>query len=100
LLNLLGKSHPFPVIRLKELKVWVDSGKFDEIISGTYSRRDEHSDDLKAELEEAVKAYKDELSNTKDPLGETINKLGNLAQQAGQAAGKQAEEFLKNLFGR
>ncbi len=99
LLNILGKSHPFPVIRLKELKVWKDSGSYDEIMGGTYRRRREQSD-LKEELEEAVKAYRDELSRTKDPLGETINKLGNLAQKAGKAAGQQAEEVLKKLFGR
>ena len=99
LLNVMGKSHPFPVIRLKELKVWKDSGSYDEILGGTYSRRGEESD-LKKELEDAVKAYREELSRTKDPLGETINKLGNLAQQAGKAAGQQAEEFFKKLFDR
>ena len=99
LLNVIGNNHPFPVIRLKELKVWKDSGGYDDIMSGTYSRRGEKSD-LKKELEDAVKAYREELSQTKDPLGETINKLGNLAQQAGKAAGRQAEEFFKKLFDR
>jgi Zn-dependent protease with chaperone function len=99
LLNVMGKSHPFPVIRLKELKVWKDSGSYDAILGGTYSRRGEESD-LKQDLEDAVKAYREELSQTKDPLGETINKLGNLAQQAGKAAGQQADEFFKKLFDR
>jgi Zn-dependent protease with chaperone function len=99
LLNVIGKSHPFPVIRLKELKVWKDSGRYDEIIGGEYSRRDERSDPQK-DLEDAVRAYREELSQTKDPLGETINKLGNLAQQAGKAAGEQTEKFFKDLFDR
>lgn len=97
LLNVIGKSHPFPVIRLKELKVWKDSGKYDQIIGGEYGRRDERSDPKK-DLEDAVKAYREELSRTKDPLGEVINKLGNLAQQAGKAAEEQTEKFFKNLF--
>ncbi|HEA66638.1 MAG TPA: hypothetical protein ENI07_07450 [Desulfobacterales bacterium] len=37
--DLLGASHPFPVLRLSELKTWPDSGSYDRILSGGYKRR-------------------------------------------------------------
>jgi Zn-dependent protease with chaperone function len=98
LLNVLGKSHPFPVIRLKELKVWRDSGAYQEILAGSYRRRSEKNDP-KLEFEDAFASYKEELSHTKDPLGQTLNKLGSMLQDAGKVAGAQAEEVLKSVFG-
>ncbi len=98
LLNVLGKSHPFPVIRLKELKIWKDSGAYEEILSGNYRRRTEKNDP-KREFRDAFASYKEELSQTKDPLGETLNKLGTALQDAGKIAGAQAEDLLKSVFG-
>jgi Zn-dependent protease with chaperone function len=34
----LGRSHDFPVIRVAELRNWVDSGAYTEIMSGNYHR--------------------------------------------------------------
>ena len=34
----LGRSHPFPVIRVAEIRNWVDSGDYSAIISGDYTR--------------------------------------------------------------
>ena len=98
LLNTIDEGYPFPVIRLKELKVWKDGGVFDEMVGGNYRRRGERSDP-KEELDEALKEYREQLSRTKDPLGELINKIGNVAGEAGKTASRQAEEFLKNIFG-
>lgn len=35
----LGRSHPFPVIRVAELRNWVDSGEYAQILSGDYRLR-------------------------------------------------------------
>ncbi len=35
----LGRSHPFPVIRVAELRNWIDSGEYDQILAGDYRRR-------------------------------------------------------------
>lgn len=37
-LSTLGRSHPFPVIRVAELRNWVDSGAYTEIMAGNYHR--------------------------------------------------------------
>ena len=36
-------THPYAVVRAAELRNWVDSGEYTQIVSGTYPRRDEDS---------------------------------------------------------
>ena len=38
MMSTLGRSHPFPVIRVAELRNWVDSGAYTEIMAGNYHR--------------------------------------------------------------
>jgi Zn-dependent protease with chaperone function len=38
LMATLGRSHDFPVIRVAELRNWVDSGAYETILGGTYHR--------------------------------------------------------------
>jgi Zn-dependent protease with chaperone function len=40
-LNLLGARHPFPVLRVAELRDWHESGAYDRIVDGEYVRRGE-----------------------------------------------------------
>jgi Zn-dependent protease with chaperone function len=39
-LNVLGQTHPFAVIRVGELRDWIESGAYDRILTGEYQRRD------------------------------------------------------------
>ncbi|MEM7324517.1 MAG: hypothetical protein AAF531_15615, partial [Actinomycetota bacterium] len=34
----LGNTHPFPVVRVAELRNWVDDGTYTEIMNGNYHR--------------------------------------------------------------
>lgn len=44
LMATLGRSHDFPVIRVAELRNWVDTGAYQEILDGSYHRvGDPHS---------------------------------------------------------
>ena len=97
LLNILNKTHPFPVIRLKELKVWHESGSYEKILQGEYKRRNE-SDDPRRYFEEAVKSYRDGIAESTDPLAEAVQKVGKMIGEAGKMAGGQAEELFKNIF--
>ena len=40
-LNILGQTHPFAVIRVGELRDWMETGTYDKILAGEYQRRDE-----------------------------------------------------------
>lgn len=95
LLNLLWQSHPFPVLRLSELKFWLDSGSYDKILSGEYKRRqDEEADDIIKEFSEATQQYQEDILKSKDPLAETITKISDDID----LFSKQAEDFLKSIF--
>ncbi|MGI9608005.1 MAG: M48 family metallopeptidase [Acidimicrobiales bacterium] len=38
-MSTLGQSHPFPVIRVAELRNWIDTGEYEAILGGDYHRR-------------------------------------------------------------
>ena len=100
LLNVLGESHPFAILRLKELKVWHDSGAYEKIVNGGYVRRgEEKGEDARKSFEKAAGTYRDEFERSEDPLAGAIREVGKKMESAGQALGKQAEELLRGVFG-
>jgi Zn-dependent protease with chaperone function len=40
-MSTIRRSHPFPVVRVAELRNWVDSGAYDAIVAGDYPRTDD-----------------------------------------------------------
>lgn len=93
--NLLEQTHPFPVIRLRELKTWVDEGHYDKIISGEYvSVLDEDKTNIEDDFKEAAESYKKEIGNSGDPLAQAVSKIS----QDFEKFGKDVEKFFKNLF--
>ncbi|MEW5817529.1 MAG: M48 family metallopeptidase, partial [Spirochaetota bacterium] len=99
ILNLLGQSHPFPVLRLNELKIWVDSGNYEKILSGDYRKRQDKEDDIMKEFQRAASQYQEDLSKSQDPLAESFVKLSRVVDEAGKQAGRQVEDLMKGLFG-
>jgi Zn-dependent protease with chaperone function len=80
-LNQLWATHPFPVIRLRELKTWEMSGSYESILNGNYLRKD-------------WKAKNDTISNiTKDVAGG----LGKAAGEIGKAT-RDLSDSLKDMF--
>ena len=77
LLNLLGRTHPFPVLRLAELKRWVESGDYDAILSGDYARRDDASKpSVLRELKASSDSYRDGFDSSPDPLFGFVRNMG------------------------
>ena len=100
LLNVLGESHPFAILRLKELKSWYDSGAYEKVLSGEYRRRgQEGKEDVRKTFERAAGSYREDFERSQDPLATAMRDIGKRVEQAGQAVGKQAEDFLKGVFG-
>ncbi len=66
ILNLLGQTHPFPVLRVNELLKWVRSGEYDTILRGFYTKEDSELED---DLKNAGKSYSDDF---KESFGATI----------------------------
>ena len=56
-MNLLGSTHPFHVLRVGELRRWVREGHYDRIIRGEYVRRSEAQRAYKDDAKEAASYY-------------------------------------------
>ncbi len=87
LLNLMGQSHPFPVLRLTELKSWVDRGDYAAILNGKYPQRGaETGDNVGENFREAAGEYKSKFSSSQDPLEQATSKVMDAASVAGDKA--------------
>lgn len=84
LVHALGRTHPFPVIRLAELKAWVDSGEYADIISGNYPREGEDPSTYD-DVSEAAESYRVALTESDEPLAKLLHDIGSTLTDAGAA---------------
>jgi hypothetical protein len=59
----IGLTHPFAVRRVRELILWVSSGEYDRIRSGSYVRRGQEPPPSQ-EFDAAVAHYRERFSQT------------------------------------
>ena len=82
-LNVLGQTHPFAVIRVAELRDWIESGDYDRILAGEYQRRDEKDDrPYREDLKEAMKGYKDGAREIFDEVDAAVDRLRSKVSDA------------------
>lgn len=60
-MNLLGSTHPFHVLRVGELRRWVREGHYDRIMRGEYIRRTDEPRAYKEDAKEAASYYGEAL---------------------------------------
>jgi len=75
-LNLMGQSHPFYVLRVAEIRTWIEEGEYDRILRGEYQRRDEPDPSYKEDLREAAQAYS---QGAKDLFGQVTDAAKRMA---------------------
>jgi hypothetical protein len=63
-LNLLGADHPFPVLRVAELRDWHDRGEYDRILRGEYRRRSDPESSYVDDLAAAGSSYAQDARET------------------------------------
>ncbi len=95
-LNQLWESHPFPVIRLQELKSWEMSGYYQAILNGSYSRKNNSENDVKEDIKSGFEYYKDSFNKKDDPLSDIINDVGEGIGKAAGDIGKKINDFFNN----
>jgi hypothetical protein len=49
-LNLLGATHPFHVLRAAELRDWIEAGEYDRVLRGEYRHRTDGAGPYKEDL--------------------------------------------------
>ncbi len=87
LLNVLGATHPFAVARVAELQIWLESGRYDEILAGQYFRRDEEDPrPYREDLKEAAKGYTDAATEILHDVDAAVDRLKNRVTSAFKSA--------------
>ena len=97
LLNLLGRRHPFPVLRLSEVRKWVEHGEYGQILDGEYEKRGQE-DQVKIydEVAESAKSYGESFSESDDPLVKFLRDVGKGATRKGGEWIRKLKDQLKS----
>src|SRR5512135_1390523 len=74
-LNLLGSTHPFHVLRAAELRDWIEAGEYDRILRGEYRRRSGDQTPYAEDLAAAGQAYRQGAKDLLDQLGDAARKM-------------------------
>lgn len=74
-LNLLGTDHPFPVLRVAEMRDWVEQGDYDRILRGEYARRGDHARPYTDDLADAGRAYAESARQGFDAASEAARRM-------------------------
>ncbi|MEX2530150.1 MAG: M48 family metallopeptidase [Gemmatimonadota bacterium] len=74
-LNILGSTHPFYVLRVSELRSWIETGAYDRILRGEYPRRGDPAPGYVEELGDAAKSYEAEFREFVDEVASAARKM-------------------------
>jgi Zn-dependent protease with chaperone function len=94
LLNLMGQTHPFAVLRLQAIDRWAQDGEYNKILEGEYPIRSDGEYDFAQDFSDASKAYQEELKQSKDPLAKAMADIGDSLEGVRQ----EAERFFGTIF--
>ena len=75
-LNLLGETHPFWVLRLSEVRAWIEAGEYDRVLRGDYQRRGDPDPTYAEDLSEAAGAYKEGAKDFMDQMADAAKRVG------------------------
>jgi Zn-dependent protease with chaperone function len=75
-LNLMFQTHPFYVLRVSELRAWIESGDYDRIIRGEYPRRGEPNSAYQEDLKDAASAYAEGAKDFLDTMADAAKRAG------------------------
>jgi len=76
ILNLMGTTHPFFVLRVSEIRTWIESGNYDRILRGDYPRRGEPDRAYEDDLREAATAYSEGARDILDQMAGAARRMG------------------------
>jgi Zn-dependent protease with chaperone function len=85
LMNMLNRTHPYPVVRFAEIDRWSTGAEYRRIMEGHYPLRgDDARTSTSDEMRNAAKAYRDSWNESADPF---IGKIRDVAEGAAGLAG-------------
>jgi Zn-dependent protease with chaperone function len=96
LLNTVGESHPFPVIRLQELRSWAASGQYKAILDGAYVKRGAESTGPVEDVKAGFDYYRSSLEQNNDPLVKAVRNVGDSLGKAAEGLRDSLRDKFKN----
>ena len=75
-LNVIMETHPFWVLRVSELRAWIESGAYDRVLRGEYQRRGEPDPAYAEDLSEAANAYGKGAKEVLDQMAGAARRVG------------------------
>lgn len=80
-LNLIATTHPFWVLRVHEIRMWIEDGHYDRIVRGEYARRGEPDEAYQEDLKSAAKAYAEGAKGMVDTLTDAAKRMGETLRE-------------------
>jgi Zn-dependent protease with chaperone function len=74
-LNILGANHPFPVLRVAEMRDWFQNGEYDRILRGEYRKRGDAEPAYTADLAAAARSYAEDARSTFDTAADAARRM-------------------------
>jgi Zn-dependent protease with chaperone function len=97
LMSLLGQTHPFHVLRVLELRRWVESGEYAKVLGGDYPRRtDDPKTSVLDDLRASAASYRDSAQKSADPLVRSLRQMGEDIGSAAEQVLDQLRDRLRN----
>lgn len=75
-LNLMATTHPFYVLRVSEIRDWIEGGDYDRIIRGEYPRTGDPDPAIQDDLKAAAKAYAEGAKDMVDSMTDAARRMG------------------------
>ncbi len=75
ILNILGSTHPFHVLRAAELRDWIEAGEYDRVLRGEYKRRGEPNTPYMEDLRAAASAYREDAAEVKSQVADAAKRM-------------------------
>ena len=83
MLAALGSTHPFAVVRVAELRNWIDSGAYDAILAGDYRTvADDAETPYTEDVGDAAAGY---ASAARDLVDDVGKRVGNVTSRVASA---------------
>ncbi len=87
-LNTLGRSHPYLVVRAALMRDWIEEGAYDRILRGEYPRRGDGKPDVMEDLGAGLRHYTGSAEDAAGKAGETLRRMRDAFDRG---FGKKAE---------
>src|SRR5687767_905687 len=81
-INTVFRTHPFATVRAGELQRWIDSGAYERILAGEYSRRGEDGPPLTDDFKQAGHYYGDRAREAANTVGEMVARARDAFNEA------------------